>query len=419
MTRTRTPALTALIVLCSVLALARNNDPKIIIHGTSGGGAPTNVCPPGGCTQVGVNFSFNVNHNGGKPLFFNNASGQNWISLTLIETGVAAADVSCVQTVFLSCTVTALENGSTQIVLSGIKGLNLRNGILAGANFSIGFNCVQRSCWPRGLNFSAQAGTGFTTVDFPGAISTFLYGINNAGQMVGAYVDDGQATHGFLLNNGVFTTIDFPGATLSVAAGINNHGDITGQYNDSEGFGHGFVFSGGEFSTRDFPGYQTYPTAIDDAGDLVGFCFVDSSSSVHGCVATGGTFTLLDYPGSTDTVALGIRFQGGSVVGAWDVNGCCTFDHGFQYQDGTFTEIDFPGNPTACFGVNDNGEIVGDYWVPPSFAQNGFSLINGTFTTTNIPGALQTSPINLNDLGQVVGWYVDASNFTHGYVTNN
>ncbi len=157
----RISTLVALIVLCSLATLAQSKDPKIIIQGVSGSGLRAfSQCPPEGCTQVGVNFGFTVNHNGSPPLFFNNASGLNWISLTLTESGVAAANVSCAQTLFLSCTVTGQEDGSVKIVMSGIRGPNPRQGILAGANFSIEFACVSGSCWPRGLSFSAQAGTG-------------------------------------------------------------------------------------------------------------------------------------------------------------------------------------------------------------------------------------------------------------------
>ena len=159
----RTFSLVALVLLCSLATFAQRKDPKIIIRGVTGGGAPTPVlsCPPEqGCTPVGVDFTFTVNHNGGAPLFFNNASGQNWVSLTLTESGVPAQDVTCAQNLYLSCAVNAQEDGSVQIVLSGIRGLNPRNGILAGANFAIGFGCVNRNCWPRGLSFSAHASTG-------------------------------------------------------------------------------------------------------------------------------------------------------------------------------------------------------------------------------------------------------------------
>jgi probable HAF family extracellular repeat protein len=414
-------SLSALVVLCSLATFAHGKDPKIIIRGNAGGGgAPTLLrqCPRDGCIQVGVNFSFTVDHNGAPFLSFNNASGQDWTTLTLTETGVPAEEVSCSQNLYLTCTVTGQPDGSTQIVLGGVKGLNPRNGILAGANFKIGFACVHQNCWPRGLNFTAHANTGFQTVDFPGAVSTFLYGINNAGQMVGAYVNEDESTHGFLLSNGVFTTIDFPGSTLSVAAGINNHGVITGQYNDSDGFGHGFVYSDGEFATRDLgEGYQTFPTAIDDAGDLVGFC-TDSEFNFHGCVAFDGPFTLFDFPGATASLTLGIDFQGNKIAGGYgNINGY-SFEHGFLYEDG-FTTIDFPGaSTTVAFGINDhdNDLTVGTYTVSDNNANNGFGLTSGNFSTRNVPGAQQTNPVNLNDSNQVVGWYVDANNMKHGYV---
>jgi len=165
----------ALVVLCSLATFAQRKDPKIIIRGVGGGGAPTPLasCPPEGCPPVGVDFTFTVNHNGGAPLFFNNASGQNWVSLTLTESGVPAQDVTCAQNLYLSCAVNAQEDGSVQIVLSGIKGLNPRNGILAGANFAIGFGCVNGNCWPGGLGVSGHAGSA----PEPGTIALVVTGL--------------------------------------------------------------------------------------------------------------------------------------------------------------------------------------------------------------------------------------------------
>ena len=57
----------------------------------------------------------------GHTLFFTNTSGKNWTSLSLIETGVPAADISCTQSLFLSCTTETLKNGSVEILLSGVR----------------------------------------------------------------------------------------------------------------------------------------------------------------------------------------------------------------------------------------------------------------------------------------------------------
>ncbi len=168
--------LVVLSLLCTGLAFADGiKDPKIIIHGVSGGGAPNGLsrCPPSGCTNVGMNFAFTVPAKGHGALFFTNASGKNWTSLTLIEKGVPAAAISCAQSLFLSCTIQTLENGAVQIVLSGIKGNNSRNGIPNGASFAINFACVEGNCWPGGLNFSGHAGAA----PEPGTIALMVTGV--------------------------------------------------------------------------------------------------------------------------------------------------------------------------------------------------------------------------------------------------
>lgn len=166
----------SLVVLLSLLftALAFADtikDPKIVIRGISGSSA----CPAGGCTPVGNDFTFTVPASGHGTLFFTNASGKNWTSLSLIETGVPAEAISCTQSLFLSCSVHTLENGSVEILLAGVKGGNPRNGILAGANFAIGLFCVDDSCWPGGLTFTAHATAA--SAPEPGTIALMVTGL--------------------------------------------------------------------------------------------------------------------------------------------------------------------------------------------------------------------------------------------------
>jgi hypothetical protein len=167
-------SLLVLSLLCTGLAFADGiQDPKIIIRGVSGGGlGPSRGCPPEGCTNVGMDFQFSVPKHGTGTLFFTNASGKNWTSLKLIEKGVPAEAVSCAQSLFLSCTIRTLENGSVEILLAGVKGHNQRNGIQNGSSFSINFACVNGNCWPGGLNFTAHAGSA----PEPGTIALMLTG---------------------------------------------------------------------------------------------------------------------------------------------------------------------------------------------------------------------------------------------------
>jgi hypothetical protein len=167
--------LVVLSLLCTSLAFADGiKDPKIIIHGVSGGGSPGyGHCGGGSCTNVGMNFEFSVPKHGSGTLYFTNASGKNWTSLKLIEKGVPAEAISCAQSLFLSCSVRTLDNGSVEILLAGIKGGNPRNGIANGASFSIGFACVDGNCWPGGLNFSGHAGAA----PEPGTIALMVTGV--------------------------------------------------------------------------------------------------------------------------------------------------------------------------------------------------------------------------------------------------
>jgi hypothetical protein len=167
-------AMALLLAVGSVMAFADGvNDPKIIIHGQNGGNGPDH-CPPAGCTGVGINFSFVIPKGGSGTLFFTNQSGKNWTSLALIETGEPAADISCVQTLFVNCSTKTLKNGSVEILLSGVRhNLNPRNGILNGGSFSITFDCAG-GCWVNGgSTVMAHAGTA----PEPGTVALMVTGL--------------------------------------------------------------------------------------------------------------------------------------------------------------------------------------------------------------------------------------------------
>ena len=175
MKTSRICALVLLTLLCSLAALADSlKDPTIIIRGVQGGGFVT--CPPEGCTPVGMTFTFTSPAKGQGRLFFTNASGKNWTSLRLIESGVPAADLSCGTSLFMSCKIETLKDGRVEILLSGVhrKGMdNPRNGIPAGSSFLIGFGCVHGNCWPKGgVNFTAQA-----NVPEPGTVALMVTGV--------------------------------------------------------------------------------------------------------------------------------------------------------------------------------------------------------------------------------------------------
>ena len=66
-----------------------------------------------------------------------------------------------------------------------------------------------------------------------------------------------------------------------------------------------------------------------------------------------------------------------------------------------------PGAPTCALGLNDRGQVVGHLHrcrrsvsrVPPR---------QGVYTTIDVPGALQSTAVDINARGQTIGFYLDA-----------
>jgi hypothetical protein len=171
-------ALVLLLVVASAMAFADPiNDPKIIIKGAGGsGGVAQGRCDQ--CVGVGAVFSFSVPQGGSGNLFFTNKSGINWNTLSLVETGVPAADIKCSSSLFSSCTTQTLKNGSVEILLSNSERAQWKNsGIPNGANFEISFSCVKGSCWPGGLTFNGHGSNGVHTTPEPGTIALMVTGL--------------------------------------------------------------------------------------------------------------------------------------------------------------------------------------------------------------------------------------------------
>jgi uncharacterized membrane protein len=158
-------------------------------------------------------------------------------------------------------------------------------------------------------SFIWSAGTFTLIPDVPGSMpgTTKAWAINNAGTVVGSYVDACFCTmHAFVYSGGVFTTIDRPGYAASSAHGINDAGDVVGAAQRSWGGGsaRGFLLSGGVYIDVDhpdalaYPNGSTLPTGVNDSGAIVGAL---STSSTSTFVYEGGAFTMLAVPNAVST----------------------------------------------------------------------------------------------------------------------
>jgi uncharacterized membrane protein len=90
---------------------------------------------------------------------------------------------------------------------------------------------------------------------------------------------------------------------------------------------------------------------------------------------------------------------------------------------GTFTVFNVPGDDpvlgTLAFGINDIGEVVGDYVKKKDQHRYGFLRSRkGDFTTFNVPNSVFTIAEGINNAGTIVGYYADdpVTGLAHGFV---
>jgi hypothetical protein len=143
-----------------------------------------------------------------------------------------------------------------------------------------------------------------TAVNYPGAIHTQIYGINDAGHLVGRY-QDLSSWHGFLKYQGNFYSIDVPlsGVIETDLWGINGDGKMIGTYEQVPTGWHGFTatkdFTTGivSFDYVDYPGWeQTFTYGINNNSQLVGNSAY-FPEQVTGFLFTSNGFLPLQYTG--------------------------------------------------------------------------------------------------------------------------
>ena len=161
--------------------------------------------------------------------------------------------------------------------------------------------------------------------------------------LVGLAFEDTSATQPVSYS---FISIDIPNSSgelgFTSLADINNDGEITGGFTNSSGFGFllGKTFRSTDIQcpgdTNAVPNAQ--PQSINKHGEIAGFCCV--GGRLHGFFRNKkGKYTLLDFPGANLTEAIGIN-DDGQVVG--DYRDSSGKFHGFFWDAGLFLTIDVP-----------------------------------------------------------------------------
>lgn len=264
------------------------------------------------------------------------------------------------------------------------------------------------------LTIRAADSYTFSVIELHGATETVANGINMLGRVVGYYQND-TGTHGFLLEpDGALVTIDFPGARWTAAFGVNNAGQIVGGYGstDKATGRHGYLLSGGSFSSFDVPGsIDTVARGINSRGQIVGE-YMAPDGVRHGFRLSGGSYASVEFPESGAGSANGIN-DSGQIVG---LAGAGPSSSGFLFNSGSYSRITLPDSVyTEPYGVNNLGDIAGQKGVSEGPFQ-GFRRIDGAYTSVDLPNyPASWDARGINDLGQIVGRFIDRNGRSHGY----
>jgi hypothetical protein len=233
----------------------------------------------------------------------------------------------------------------------------------------------------------------FSQVDYPGAVDTDVFGLNNTGSLVGIATLDGSNYFGFLAS----------------------------------------PHTGGSFSFSTLPAAAdgaTAPFAINDSGTIVGE--LDTPSTTYGFVLDppyAGVSSyevpyLSDSP-FTITVARGINDSG--VIAGYAPTPTPV---GFVYDRGVFTNFSVPGATyfLIVHGINNVGQVAGEGYLGPGLGTQAFirDPASGLLTYFSVPGGrcasfpcqkTQTRAVGINNLGVIAG-YTESGGAWTPYVMN-
>jgi uncharacterized membrane protein len=259
----------------------------------------------------------------------------------------------------------------------------------------------------------------FVSIDYPGAFASRAQGINSEGTIVGLF-SDSVGTHGFVLRDGKFAALDVPGAASTQARGVNAREEIVGFYLGEDGNLHGFYFYRGEFHAIDVPASsETRAEGINDAGVISGE-YVDNAGNEHGYLLTDGKFQTFDVPASFST-DIWMVADDGAFVG--DFSDEFTVRGFLKPKRNPAVTLDFPGaTATAARWINERDQVVGRWddnsialQTPCTTQCHGFLWSEGKFTPIDVPSAVSTVALAMNNRGHIVGFYNDAVGNQHGF----
>jgi hypothetical protein len=254
------------------------------------------------------------------------------------------------------------------------------------------------------------------TFDYPEAVSTSAFAINNNNEITGTYSDGAGVSRGFTRTaDGQFSAplVDPDDAHgLTAAFGINDAGTVCGYYWGTTYY-HGFFFTDGVYTTYDVPGeINTQVSGINNAGDFVAYQF-----GGLGFISVGGAVSTIEIPGGTYNTPrdLNINDQvAGFYIDANNVGEAFYSDRNGVLR---YPIVAPSAKNTYLYGINDRGMMVGGYYSGSGHNRVGHGLLfvpPSQFVTLDYPGGSNLVLTGINNRGNICGYYVDFAGKAHG-----
>jgi probable HAF family extracellular repeat protein len=249
-----------------------------------------------------------------------------------------------------------------------------------------------------------------------------LKGINAAGQVVGVMEVSGGTTfqprlHAFMWSNGSLKDLTPPDSKSSYAYGINNRGQIIGRVQTNTGDFH-FVVWNNDGTVRVLnvldKGQVNLISDINDRGQIVGDMFTDTGKRAF--LLDNGRIKDLGTLGGNESYAVAINNKG-QIICNVTTTSANYYRSAVLWDNGTTQELGtLGGQSSSAIDINNRGQIIGMAEFRPNYpVSHPFLWTNGMMTDLTPADGRSLNVTDINDRGGIVGT-VQTSSYSYNAV---
>jgi probable HAF family extracellular repeat protein len=283
----------------------------------------------------------------------------------------------------------------------------------SGVAMAINNQGVVCGMWPGPTGaFCWRDGTLTELQPLPGDDNVYVQGINERGQAVGGSQSTGSfRRRAVVFIDGVAHEVPIPQATASTASGINDAGDIVGAYTGRDGLNTAFLYRHGavdELGTLGQTVRSSDAADINNRQQIVGNSLTDTPTGGGGFVTRAflyqhGAMTALPTRAGYGSIAAKVN-ERGTVVGRIENN-----DGSFDWRAALWEKGKLKvlvEQPSDARGINNRGQVVGavlsgsgGFFYEPGKPVRSLNDLIDTSTGWDIQYAQA-----INERGQIVGF---------------